>query len=198
MKKNLLSAIATLLVALMLLSTLASCNTGNPSKETEAKTETSQSTDGNDTTHTETNDIGYETTDTETEENSSATESIEETEPIETVTEEDTTPMLNIDNAELIEYAERIANGVSYYYPNAKRESAILENKQMSLTYALTESGNKQVSSLKNYAGATYLKDTMDIFVRMKSGDVFYASNSEDNPTTNLFRFGYCFSVSHL
>lgn len=191
MKKNLLSAIATLLVVLMLLSALASCNTGNPSKETEAKTETSQSTDGNDTTHTETNDIGYETTDTETEENSSATENTEETEPIETVTEEDTTPMLSIENAELIEYAERIANGVSYYYPNAKREYAILENKQMSLTYALTEAGNKQVSSLKNYAGATYLKDTMDIFVRMKNGETFYASSSENNPTTNLYRFGY-------
>ncbi len=101
--------------------------------------------------------------------------------------------MLDCNNTELIEYAERIANGVSYYYPNAKRESAILENKQMSLIYALTEAGNKQVSSLKSYKGATYLENTMDIFVRMKSGDVFYASGSEDNPTTNLYRFGYYF-----
>ena len=101
--------------------------------------------------------------------------------------------MLDCNNSELIEYAKSIANGVGYYYPNAKRESAILENKQVSLAYALTEAGNKQVSSLKSCKGDTYLENTMDIFVRMKSGNVFYASDSEDDPTTNLYRFGYYF-----
>ena len=176
MKKRVLSAVSKALVALMLLSALASCNTGTTEKETtETKAETAQSTES--TTAKET-----EKTDTETEERGSDPVSDTETEeqPTETETEEDTTPMLNIDNAELIEYAERIANGVSYYYPNAKRESAILENKQMSLTYGLTESDNKQVTSLKSYTGATYLKNTMDIFVRMESGDIFYASNSEN------------------
>ena len=174
MKRQKLSLISLLLAIIMIVSALSGCTTPDE-QDTDTQATTTETTEN--------------TTSEEKESVKSETETDEE--PTETETEEDTTPMLNIDNAELIEYAERMANGVSYYYPNAKRESAILENKQMSLTYALTESGNKQVSSLKSYKGATYLENTMDIFVRMKTGETFYASNSEDNPTTNLYRFGY-------
>lgn len=179
MKKSKISKIAMILSLAMLIPTLAACS--NDSNVTESDTEESSSAIIQTENETE-NETGTQT---------SETSAITETEKIEIVTEEDTTPMLNCDNAELIEYAERIANSVNYYYPNSKRESAVLENKEMSLTYALTESGNKQVSSLKSYKGATYLENTMDVFVRMKTGETFYASNSEDNPTTNLYRFGY-------
>ena len=178
MKRQKLSLISLLLAIIMIVSAFAGCTTPNE-QDTDTQATTTETTEN--TTSAEKESVKSET-DTETDEEPTETE---------TETEEDTTPMLDIDNAELIEYAERMANGVSYYYPNAKRESAILENKQMSLTYALTESGNKQVSSLKSYKGDTYLENTMDVFVRMKTGETFYASNSEDNPTTNLYRFGY-------
>lgn len=57
-------------------------------------------------------------------------------------TEEDDTSLLNgIDNAASIEYAQSILNGVNYYYPSAKRETAVIENKEMALEYGLLLDG---------------------------------------------------------
>ncbi|MBQ8409331.1 MAG: hypothetical protein IJY39_10775 [Clostridia bacterium] len=176
MKKSKLSSIAMILSFAMLIPTLASCGNGDNVKESDTE-ETIVQTESE--TQTDGLASGSETVDTT------------ETEKIEIVTEEDTTPMLNCDNAELIEYAERIANGVNYYYPNAKRESAVLVNKEMSMSYSLTENGNKTVSYLKNAGGASYVENTMDIFVRMKSGETYYASNSGTDANSNLYRFGF-------
>ena len=96
-------------------------------------------------------------------------------------------------NQALIEYANSIKNGVNYYYPTAKRESAVLENLEMILEYGLLQSGNKQVTSLTNKNGGVYLENSMDVFVRMNSGNTYYASTSKTSTTSNLFRLGYYF-----
>lgn len=99
----------------------------------------------------------------------------------------------DIDNAASIEYANSILNGVNYYYPNYKRESAILENMEMKLTYGLAETGNKRVTSLTNKKGASYVENTMDVFVRMTDGNTYFASTTTAAVTSNLFRLGYYF-----
>ena len=96
-------------------------------------------------------------------------------------------------NAELIEFSNSIKNGVNYYYPNAKRETAVIENLEMSLEYGLLTNGNKQVTYLKNAAGASYIENTMDVFIRMTNGSTYYASTSKASTTSNLFRLGYYF-----
>ena len=99
MKRQKLSLISLLLAIIMIVSAFAGCTTPNE-QDTDTQATTTETTEN--TTSAEKESVKSET-DTETDE-----------EPTETETEEDTTPMLNIDNAELIEYAERMANGVSY------------------------------------------------------------------------------------
>ena len=176
MKKRLSDKIAFILALAMLIPTLAACTGPDQPIETDSEESTQIQTEVE--TDTESVPAGSETVETEIE-------------TYEAVTEEDTTPMLSCDNAELIEYAERIANGVNYYYPDSKRDSAVLVNKEMSLTYALTEEGNKQVSALTNINGVPYLKNTMDVFIRMKSGNTYFASNSGTDANSNLYRFGF-------
>ena len=144
------------------------------------------------TTETKSSDI------TETTETESMTESVEESvEETEDETKEDirveTSLLDDIENGPSIEYAQSILNGVNYYYPNYKRESAILENMEMSLTYNLSETGNKQVTSLTNKKGVSYVENTMDVFVRMTDGNTYFASTSTAAVTSNLFRLGYYF-----
>ena len=176
MKKRLSDKIAFILALAMMIPTLAACTGPDQPIETDSEESTQIQTEVE--TDTESVPAGSETVETEIE-------------TYEAVTEEDTTPMLSCDNAELIEYAERIANGVNYYYPDSKRDSAVLVNKEMSLTYALTEEGNKQVSALTNINGAPYLKNTMDVFIRMKSGNTYFASDSGTDANSNLYRFGF-------
>ena len=118
----------------------------------------------------------------------SATET--ETEPA-TVTEEDTTPKLSIDNGELIEYADRIANEVSVRNESSLKNSLIMENRYSTLSYTLCGSEDQLVTSLNSKKGGTYIKNTMDVFVKTMSGNVYYSSETMTDTAMNIYRLGY-------
>ena len=177
MKKRIIALIAALLSVSMIGSAFASCSNGNTTDESnEASVESSNEATRNDDT---TEGIG---SDTEIETGGQNPDE-----------KEDETSMLDCDNAATIEYAYSILNGVNYYYPSAKRESAVLENMEMILEYGLLLDGQKKVTSLTNKNGGVYIENTMDAFIRMNDGETYFASATKAATTSNLFRFGYYF-----
>ncbi len=166
MKKRIAAIISALLALSMISAAFASCTSGGITDD--PKESDSESSVDPDDDNTESDD---KNTDDESEK----------------------APMIDCDNAPTIEYANSIMNGVNYYYPNHLRESAVIENMEMSLEYGLIKDGEKRVTALKNKSGASYVENTMDVFVRMNSGDTYYASASKSSTTSNLFRLGYYF-----
>ncbi len=220
MKKRYLSLLSLLLVGIMLLGSLAACKnpeetTGstteteigsdsnsetkieNQTKETDTETkattgkETEVSTESETETETKTHseDTLTESASSETSD-SSETVTVTETEPA-TVTEEDTTPKLSIDNGELIEYAEKLSNAVSVYNPDPSKTDIVMNNANMTLEYELAGSQPQLVTALKNSKGNEYIRNTMDVFVRTTSGNTYYSSNTLTDTATNIYRLGY-------
>ena len=187
MKKTALSFLALLLATVMLLSTLASCDSPEEPTDTETPS-TTETQSSSDTEHAET-DNTEQTTETafgsETE-----PETDHETET-ETETEESHVSIADMENGLLIENAYSLANGVNAYFTDGKRTDFVLENQEMTLEYALANYKDQLVTSLQNTKGKSYIEDTCDVFVRMKTGKTFYASDSSKNATANLYRFGY-------
>jgi len=126
-------------------------------------------------------------------EGESESESVRAETETEMMQEEEPEPMLSCNNAALIEYAERIANGVNYCYTSPARTASTVTNREMSMTYDLDTEGKKLVAALTNSRGVAYVENSMDVFVRMKTGDTYYASESIADATSNLFRLGYYF-----
>lgn len=153
-------------------------NTGNSTEDT-----TDFATEGSSETVTE-------TTETETE---SAT--VSETE-VPSVTEETYPSLLEGENAELIEYADRIANGVNAYFTDTKRTGYHFYNQNTSVTCDLQNT--KVVTAISNKAGQNYIENTMDVFVRMKDGSTYYASDSTANGIANIFRLGYYYYENRI
>ena len=176
--KNKLSFISLFLAAVMLLGALSACkgNTETPTDSTPAESTETESTEGG-------------TTAAETAE--SDTEQIGET-------EEDTTPKIEGENADLIERADRLANTVQSYYTDASRDHYVMENKEMILEYARNCMEAQQVTALKSKAGKTYLENTMDVFVKMTDGSTYYASNSIISASTNIYRLGYYYYENRI
>ena len=168
MKRTPLSLISLLLCVFMLTSLFASCDNRNQ-------------TDSTDTNPAESTAPGSD---------SEASETVEASEN-ETETEAPTASIADIKNGLLIENANKLANGVNAYFTDGKRTDFALENQNMSLEYALANYKTQLVTSLKNAEGNSYLESTMDVFVKMKGGKTFYASDSTKNATANLYRFGY-------
>ena len=109
-----------------------------------------------------------------------------------TVTEvEETYAMPEGEYASLIHTSNSTANKVNAYFTDYTHESFVVTNSEMSFVYNTKEQGNMQLGSLKSKSGAEYIKDTMDVFVRMNDGSTFYTSNSTVPATTNLSRMGY-------
>ena len=96
-----------------------------------------------------------------------------------------------VDNGLLIENAYALANGVNAYFTDGKRTDFALTNQNMYLEYALANYKDQQITALKNSSGAVYIENTADVFVKMKTGVTFYASDSTKHATANLYRFGY-------
>ena len=176
MKKRYISHISLLLAGIMLLGSLAACVNGNGQIETETTlNETALPTES-------------ESTDSETEpseDSESESESVGET-------EEDTSPKLErIENGDLIEYADRIANDVVVKNEGAEKNAFIMENRNSSIIYELRGSESQLVTALKNKKGLSYLENTMDVFVKTVSGNTYYASESLVDTATNIYRLGY-------
>ncbi len=110
--------------------------------------------------------------------------------------EETYPPLLNGDNAEFIEYADRIANGVNAYFTDPTRTSYYFENKNVCVTSDLENT--KLISSIGNKAGGNYIENTMDVFVRMTDGTTYYASDSDKDAIANIFRMGYYYYENRI
>ena len=112
MKKRIIAIISALLALSMTGAVFASCTPGgvtNDPQESESES-TSQTDPEENSSESDKNNSGDETEDG---------------------------PMLDCDNALSIEYANSILNGVNYYYPDYKRETAVIENQEMMLEYGL-------------------------------------------------------------
>ena len=182
MKRSLFSLTALLLAVSMLALPLASCNEGKEQDSSAAKeTETATEVVSTPNDSTEASSPGESETDSETDTEIAGTDS--ETAPPATL---EGTP-----NGELIENANALANGVNAYFTDGKRTDFALENQNMTLKYALANCYDQQITSLVNKDGKAYITDTADVFVKMKSGNVFYASSSTASATANLYRMGY-------
>ena len=163
MKRRLLSLLSLSLALLMFLSILASCN-GGSDNETEGSSQNSDSINNESDTEKETDNGG-------------------DSEDIEG-------PVANR-HQELIETSNALANGVQAFFTNANRTHYSLQNLEMTMNYCRSSVSDQLVESIKNTQGNTYIQNTMDAFVRMKDGGIFYASQSTANAEANLYRFGY-------
>lgn len=187
MKTKKVKLLSVILAFLMIIPFFASCknntadpqiNNGQNSSSTEyAETD---STEGKNTE--ESTELRSEASDTQITENNTEYES---------ETEEETYPLPTGENAELIQNANNSINKVNAYFSDHKHTEFVLENTNMSFAYNIADKGNMCVARLVNSSGNKYFENTMDVFVKMKNGNVFYTSNSAYPANANLYRFGY-------
>ncbi len=160
----------------------------NTDESTVEKTEDPTSQDTEESTVEETDNSAEDTTEAAT---LTETESFTDEE---TVSEEKSeSESLTGEHAELIENADSLKNKVTAYYTDGNRDQVVFENMDMVLDYNLSSGSSQLVSSLSNKAGASYVLDTMDVFVRMTDGNTYFASGSTANAFFNIHRLGYYF-----
>lgn len=134
----------------------------------------------------------------------STTDSDKDTEPAtgadtatESATEIETYSPYTGANGKTINTAAGLANGVTGYYASDKRSAYVIENRNARLTYNLTDTGStRAVRSLTTPAGAVYLTDTMDSFIRTESGETYYSSVSGGR--MNLYDQGFYYYDVHV
>ena len=214
MKKKYLKLSSLIIAAIILLGCFASCG-GNDEKAPVTSQEESQSQsietettngEGSDTstleTSTDTAADSSETSEGETALTSSQEETSEKTESTSSATEESSTeetseteietyPVAEGENGLLIQNANNSTNNVNAYFADILHKEFVLENTQMSFAYNTSDADDMKVSYIKNSKGHAYIQSTMDVFVRMTSGDTYYTSKSLYPATTNLHRLGY-------
>ena len=201
--------ISLFLVSLMLFGALAACTNTPESSETtsETKTETTvketvESTESEGTeikTESEETDSSTTEADSVTETDEDVTTEATESETVGvTVEETEEETLITGEDAELIEWADKLANGVMASKNPQNMNEYIIENSNMKLTYPLLSTDSQQVASLTNKKGGTYIADTMDVFVTMTDGNTYYASNSFVGTATNVYRMGYYFYETRL
>lgn len=97
-----------------------------------------------------------------------------------------------------IVYANSLANGITAHYIDETRDGYTVKNKNMSLDYYVSVAKNKQVASLKSASGKEYLAGTMNAYVKMTDGGVYYTSNSANNARINIYKHGYYYNDVHV
>ena len=116
----------------------------------------------------------------------------------ETVTEKET-EIVAIEG----EYAKSIMNAaylrgdVQSKYTSSKRDEYYIENGNMTMTYSLT-GDYIGISSLTTKSGKVLLENTMDVYVAMQDGNVYYASDSTAQARMNMFKYGYYYYDLHM
>ena len=205
--KNTVRILALLLSAIIF---LAACGDGSANGDDESlATSTGESgkseTESTNTTASESSESETKSAETTTSESDeSETESAEttasesdETEN-ESKTENETETETGVEmivpegeHGELIALNNSLANGVQAYFADGDRNSFVLANKNMTMSYSRRAGNNQLVSYIKNTRGSSYIENTMDVYVKMKDGSVHYASNSVKNADVNIYRLGY-------
>ena len=174
MKKTFLTLTSLILILSVIMSSFMSC--------TESELEETQIGKEQETTAIE--DASVQTERETVEESESMT-----AEEVTTGTETEK-PVLEGEYATLIEHANDLKNGVQASFTDGSRSYFAIENAEMKLSYALKSDSKQLVSTLTNTDGKSYIAETMDVFVRMKDGNTYYASGSTQNATANLYRIG--------
>jgi len=193
MKKSTLSLISFLLALTMLCGALAACggdgNVTDTSVPTSAETESKTEKETEPNSESDSESVSASETDSE-----KTTETNKETDSeIGDGTESETEQVVELEgeHADLIMLSDKLANGVQAYFTDAYRTHYALKNLEMTMTYARSSAVDQQVASITNTKGKAYVENTMDVFVRMKNGDTFFASQSAKSAEANLYRFGY-------
>ncbi|MBO5755895.1 MAG: hypothetical protein J6R89_07575, partial [Clostridia bacterium] len=189
MKKTTRSLLSLLLAILMIASVLTAC--GNVEEQTTQK-------GGEDISESQTSADTEAKTDADTE--SGETEKDEDTSApsVDVEVETDTYIAPEGTDSEVIDLANRLANGVNVYYPDSTRQSIIMENMNMTLDYSLSLEKGQQVASLKNSKGESFLENSIDVFLRTTAGETFFASGSSFVASTNIRRFGYYYYETRI
>lgn len=174
MRKQCVKLLSLLLCIFMLAGVLAACNPDSQTDETTAG----------------------ETTSGET--TSGVTEGGTEGE---TTTEETTKPPFVLTEGEyapLIQNAHELKNGVNVYYTDFTRSSYVIENGNMKLEYNLDSEQPKLVKSIKSKSGKIYAQNTMDVYLKMTDGSVYYASETAAQGRPNVYKLGYYYYDIHM
>ena len=164
MNKKFISTLSFFLAMIMLSSVLFACHIPDDGSESDTSSNSSQ---------TESSES--------TEESSSAPDGGDITTP----------PSAEGVHKDIINLSASLANGVQAYFTNASRTHYSIQNLEMTMTYARSNSSAQLVESIKNTKGNSYIQNTMDVFVRMNNGSTYYASTSTKSAEANLYRFGY-------
>ena len=101
------------------------------------------------------------------------------------------------DYSDLIYHTNSLKNGVTSYFDEGDRLHYTVENRNMNLHYPLTADEQRLVT-INNKAGNSFITDTMDVFIKMKDGGTFYASQSTRSAIANLYRLGYYYYDVHF
>ena len=153
MKKSTLALISLILATVMIASSLAACTGSGTTEETNESEESSS---------VENNGNGESEKESSSNESESA-EEIQKAEP----------KPLEGPYASTVKLSNSYANGVNVAYPSASRDSILITNKNMSLTYNTHSFKDKLVGSIKNSAGKVNRSDREGsnyVFVFLKTG----------------------------
>jgi hypothetical protein len=199
MKKLTYSISSLLLTGSILLGAMVSC--ADPKEITSSKevisdqTESTTIPDNSETESqsftTESSSVGNETektTETETGAETGA-ETETETEQI----------LLDGEQGALISLSNKLANTVDTFYSNASKNGITIQNSNAVLNYNMGSATEKKtVTSLADTKGNLYLNNTMDVFVKMKNGNTYFAGDSAYSASLNIYRYGYYYYENRI
>lgn len=204
MRKKRISLLAMVLAIVMLAGVLAAC--GGPAEQTTEKEPaiTTEKTDIVTTEAPSSKPTEEATTETPTEP-TEPTEPADTEEPTETTTEEPTaetetevTPKIESPYIDTIVKANKLANGVQQFYSGVTRwfsnngQICYIENQEIDLAVLRDNATKDQyISYLRNKDGGTYIENTMDVYIRMHDGSVYYTSKTTNDSYTNVYRHGF-------
>ena len=188
MKRKFISIISLLLSLIMIVGVCASCNLFQ-NGQTETSNE-SESTSGSNTESGSTTESGSQ----------SGSESGSESESGGSGNGTEDHPLISGNDADIIELSNKLANGVSPYYSNSSRNELIISNTRMDLGFNMTSANDMLVSHLSTKDGHDYIKNTMDVYIKMRDGSIYYASKSANtqNILLNIYRYGYYYYENRL
>ena len=175
--KHTVKILALLLSAVLFFTACGSCS---PDNDTDSTVETTDKSGNTETESYVTQAI--ESSESETE---SAETTASESDESETTTETDMIAPEG-EHGELIALNNSLANGVQAYFADGDRNSFVLANKNMTMSYSRRAGNSQLVSYIKNTQGKSYIENTMDVYVKMADGSVHYASKSAKNASVNI------------
>ena len=175
MKRKILSLISLLISLLMLLGVFASCTENIPNEPEDSSSNQSGETEessGGDKDESPDNNNGY-------------------------LPDKEPSVVPGGDYSSLIHAADSLKNGITSYFDEGERLHYTVENGNMNLHYPLTKD-EQRLLTIKNKNGNAYIESTMDVYIKMQSGDTFYSSESQRSAIANLYRYGYYYYDVHF